>query len=202
MPSSPRFRRLPRRLAYVLLVFTFCFSLDALGDDHDNVEDTDLSPGIRLRIESCGYRTTRIVLDDDDSAPVDDDDAADDDDATDDDDSAGDDDDSAGDDDDSAGDDDDSAAVNALPAAEITLPTNNTTVSINTDIAFLGSATDAEDGVLSGASLVWTSDVDGPLGTGVAITAQLTTVGAHVVTLTATDSGAGEGTDSINITAQ
>jgi len=51
-----------------------------------------------------------------------------------------------------------------------------------------GSAWDLEDRALDGASLVWTSDVDGEVGTGrLTSTAELS-VGAHVLTLRATDS--------------
>jgi len=57
-------------------------SYEARGD---GTAEEDLAPGIKLRIESCGYvKTVQEITDDDD-------------------DSAGDDDDSAGDDDDSAG---------------------------------------------------------------------------------------------------
>jgi hypothetical protein len=60
---------------------------------------------------------------------------------------------------------------------------------------FSGFAFDAEDGTLSGNSLVWTSDIDGILGYGETITVGLT--GAtncqqahqqHILKLTATDS--------------
>ena len=101
-----------RRLSLSLMFVLMCFSIEAHGDDHQT-EEEQLSPGIRLRMEGCGYvRPNNRADDDDDSADDDDDSADDDDDSTgDDDDSTGDDDDSAnGDDDDSAnGDDDDSA---------------------------------------------------------------------------------------------
>lgn len=67
------------------LLFMMCLSFEARGD---GTEEEDLSPGIKLRIESCGYEPPRnVVSDDDDSAT----------------DESGDDDDSASDDDDSAG---------------------------------------------------------------------------------------------------
>ncbi len=64
------------------------------------------------------------------------------------------------------------------------------------DVTFTGSATDPEDGPLTGASLVWTTDqtsLQAPqLGTGQSVTARLysaTCTGTtHLVTLTATDS--------------
>jgi hypothetical protein len=92
MSTSPEPRLRLSVLAFSLLLM-MCFSYEAKGDP---TAEEDLSPGIKLRIESCGYeKTFQIISDDDDSAG-------------DDDDSGGDDDDSAGDDDDSGGDDDDS----------------------------------------------------------------------------------------------
>jgi len=42
--------------------------------------------------------------------------------------------------------------------------------------------------VLSGASLVWTSDVQGQIGTGASLSRALNTTGFHDITLTGTDS--------------
>jgi len=64
---------------------------------------------------------------------------------------------------------------------------------------FIGVATDAEDGSLSGASLVWTSDKVGQIGTGAQFD-YLPPVGTHVITLTVTDSDKNTGSDSITIT--
>ncbi len=62
--------------------------------------------------------------------------------------------------------------------------------------------TDAEDGTLSGASLVWTSSLDAQIGTGTSFTASTLSVGSHTITLTATDSEGATGTASIQITVQ
>ena len=60
------------------LLFLMCFSFEARGD---GTAEEDLSPGVKLRIESCGYERTPIqAVDDDDSAGDDDDDSAGDDD--------------------------------------------------------------------------------------------------------------------------
>ncbi len=73
---APR-RRLPVLAAALLLMMSL--SYEARGDA---TAEEDLAPGIKLRIESCGYvRTVQEITDDDDSAADDDDSAADDDDS-------------------------------------------------------------------------------------------------------------------------
>jgi hypothetical protein len=76
--------------------------------------------------------------------------------------------------------------LNTPPAVTITSPAPGSTWPPGATVTFSGSAQDAEDGVLTGASLVWTSTIDGPLGTGVSL-ARVLTAGAHTITLTATD---------------
>jgi hypothetical protein len=63
---------------------------------------------------------------------------------------------------------------------------------------FDGSASDAEDGDLT-ASLVWTSNLDGQIGTGGSFSKVLSD-GTHVITASVTDSGGNTGSDSITIT--
>jgi len=78
-----------------------------------------------------------------------------------------------------------------------------------------GTAQDFEDGSLSGDRLVWTSSLDGHLGTGSYIitgpepedppdpspyTGRPLTPGEHTITLTATDNGGGVGRFEITIT--
>ncbi|GIH07676.1 hypothetical protein Rhe02_57430 [Rhizocola hellebori] len=57
------------------------------------------------------------------------------------------------------------------------------------NIHLRGFGFDAEEGALTGASLKWTSNVDGPLGTGneLTVNALSLTAGTHQLTLTATD---------------
>ncbi|MFO7587437.1 MAG: PKD domain-containing protein [Gemmatimonadota bacterium] len=88
---------------------------------------------------------------------------------------------------------------NTPPTAAITEPTEAAVFDIGADVTFTGSGDDAEDGALTGASLVWTSDVDGEIGTGETFTINTLTTGAHVITLTATDSEAATGTATVNI---
>ena len=84
-----------------------------------------------------------------------------------------------------------------VPVPSINHPGDGETRKINVPIPFIGVATDPQDGDLSGGALVWTSSLDGPIGTGTMFDASLSTVGMHVITLTATDSNSNVGTDSL-----
>ena len=69
-------------------------------------------------------------------------------------------------------------------------------------IVLEGWGDDIEDGPLTGNSLVWTSNVNGNLGSGenVSLSPGALQVGEHVITLTPTDSDAMSGTASVSIT--
>jgi len=90
--------------------------------------------------------------------------------------------------------------ANTAPSVSITNPPDGTTVTEGTSINFTGSASDAEDGDLT-ASISWSSDLDGALGTGGSINATLS-VGTHTVTASVTDSGGLSASDSINVTVE
>ena len=49
---------------------------------------------------------------------------------------------------------------------------------------------------------MWTSDLEGPFGTGETFDAPLSIVGTHLVTLTATDSDGNSSTSSISLVIQ
>jgi chitinase len=89
--------------------------------------------------------------------------------------------------------------VGAAPIADILHPGDGETRDVGSDIPFIGGGTDAEDGQLPGGSLVWSSDLEGPIGTGENFTAQLTQVGTHTITLTVTDSDDNVGTETITL---
>ncbi|NIA11986.1 MAG: PKD domain-containing protein, partial [Nitrospiraceae bacterium] len=82
----------------------------------------------------------------------------------------------------------------------ITAPADGSTFSTGDTITFQGSATDPEDGPLTGACLVWTSSIDGQIGTGESFTRSDLSVGTHTITLTATDSQGARGAASVTIT--
>ena len=93
---------------------------------------------------------------------------------------------------------------NAAPAAQIALPASNAIFTRATNgtvsVSFAGTGTDPEDGVLSGASLVWTSSRDGQIGTGTSLSRADLAVGAHAITLTARDAQGATGTATTTIT--
>jgi formylglycine-generating enzyme required for sulfatase activity len=89
--------------------------------------------------------------------------------------------------------------ANVLPVVAISSPLNGASFNAGTSITFQGSATDAEDGVLTGAALVWSSDRDGPFGTGVSVTTGALSTNVHMITLQATDSDGGSSSASITI---
>ncbi len=91
---------------------------------------------------------------------------------------------------------------NQPPAVAITAPSSGTTVDSGTSVAFSGTATDPEDGALTGARLSWRSSLDGVLGTGSPFSTAALSVGAHTITLTATDSGGRSASASIALTVR
>ena len=87
---------------------------------------------------------------------------------------------------------------NFAPVVAITAPNDGDSFEDGVAIGFTGTATDTEDGDLSG-SIEWSSSLDGSLGTGASILATLS-VGTHMIMASATDSGLETGTDEITVT--
>jgi hypothetical protein len=87
---------------------------------------------------------------------------------------------------------------NSPPTVIISSPGDSSTFDSGATIDFTGTASDVEDGNLT-SSLVWTSTIDGQIGTGGSFLAVLSD-GAHTITASVTDSGGEPGDDSITIT--
>ena len=89
--------------------------------------------------------------------------------------------------------------VNQPPTVNISQPGDGSPPFVSgLPIAFVGSASDTEDGDLT-ADLDWTSDNDGPIGSGGNFSATLSD-GSHTITASVTDSGGKSGSDSVSIT--
>lgn len=83
------------------------------------------------------------------------------------------------------------------PTVTISSPADGATFNSGESITFTGSASDNEDGDLSG-SLVWTSDLDKQIGTGVSFSAVLSD-GTHIITAETIDSGNNNSSENITI---
>ncbi len=89
---------------------------------------------------------------------------------------------------------------NTAPSASISSPVNGSMFDEGVSVSFAGSATDAQDGSLTGLSLVWTSNLDGAIGTGTSFAKTDLSVGLHTIVLTATDSDGATAATSVQIT--
>jgi hypothetical protein len=86
------------------------------------------------------------------------------------------------------------------PVVAIVTPANQSVFFKNATIGFSGNASDAEDGDLS-SGLVWTSSLDGVLGTGSNVSTSALRIGTHTISAAVTDSDgdAGQGQVSIRV---
>ena len=87
---------------------------------------------------------------------------------------------------------------NDAPTVSITSPPDSSTFDSGATILFEGTASDTEDGDLTG-SLVWTSNIDGLIGTGGSFSTTLSD-GDHTITASVTDSGGKTGSDFVTVT--
>ncbi len=85
------------------------------------------------------------------------------------------------------------------PLVTISSPADNETFPEDAAILFAGNATDPEDGILTGDSLIWTSNRAGTIGTGTTFFKNNLYTGSHTITLRATDSEGNTAADSIRI---
>lgn len=79
------------------------------------------------------------------------------------------------------------AVADKAPAAAISDPPDGATFERGYPIDLRGGGSDPEAGPLPGSALAWSSDRDGPLGSGTRITTTLLSPGEHTVTLSARD---------------
>jgi hypothetical protein len=93
----------------------------------------------------------------------------------------------------------DAPTVGAAPVVTINHPGDGEDRQVGVDVPMVGVASDAEDGTFADADLVWTSDVEGAIGTGDTWTWTPTTTGAQVITLTVTDSDGNVASDSVSL---
>ncbi|MFH1537942.1 MAG: hypothetical protein ABIH66_03220, partial [bacterium] len=88
------------------------------------------------------------------------------------------------------------------PTATIITPPDGSTFSPGGFILFSGAGTDTEDGNLTGSSLVWTSSLDGGLGTSNSVLKNNLSAGTHTIILTVTDSASQSDTATVSITVE
>ena len=91
-----------------------------------------------------------------------------------------------------------SVAINGPPTVNITSPLDNAEFGLSESITFSGTASDIEEGDVS-ASLNWTSDLDGNIGSGASFMVSTLSLGMHTITASVTDSGGLSGMDLISI---
>lgn len=89
---------------------------------------------------------------------------------------------------------------NRAPSATITSPAAGSSATTGESVTFSGSASDPDEGALTGSSLVWTSNLDGPIGTGATFSRNDLSGGSHLIALTATDSDGAIGADTVSLT--
>jgi hypothetical protein len=88
---------------------------------------------------------------------------------------------------------------NTAPSVAITSPANGSSSIVGQSVTFSATATDTQDGTISG-NISWTSDRDGPIGAGGNVSTSALTVGTHLITASVTDSGGLSGSASIIFT--
>ncbi|MGC9333799.1 MAG: S8 family serine peptidase [Anaerolineae bacterium] len=88
--------------------------------------------------------------------------------------------------------------ANEPPVVQISSPPDGASFPSGEAIALAGMAIDAEDGDLS-TGLVWTSSLDGEIGTGESFSGVLSD-GTHTITAAVSDSGGATGSAFVNIT--
>ena len=91
------------------------------------------------------------------------------------------------------------AVSDKQPTALIDAPPGLATYPFGANVLFAGDGFDLEDGSLPDGSLAWTSDLDGPLGSGRTLERNDLSQGKHLITLDVTDSQGKHATASITL---
>ena len=89
---------------------------------------------------------------------------------------------------------------NHPPTVTITLPAHDVSVTISQTVALEAEAYDIDQGTMDDASIQWTSNLDGLLGTGAQLSIASLTPGQHTVTVMATDDKGAQATDTVLVT--
>jgi hypothetical protein len=92
------------------------------------------------------------------------------------------------------------SVADGAPKAYIAGPVDGASFTEGATVALVGGASDEEDGMLTSASLQWTSSVDGELGTGTQVTTRTLSRGEHEISLVARDSAGGTSEQTVAIT--
>ncbi|MCK4347036.1 MAG: right-handed parallel beta-helix repeat-containing protein, partial [Thermoplasmatales archaeon] len=96
--------------------------------------------------------------------------------------------------------DPDSIITDYAPTATILSPVNNSVYLYGDEIAFNGTGTDLEEGTLTNSSLLWSSSINGVIGTGNDFNTTNLSVGVHLIELMVNDSSGQIGMDNVTIT--
>ena len=91
-----------------------------------------------------------------------------------------------------------SKTTNTAPSVSISSPASGTSFTQGSSVTLIGSATDQQDGNLSG-SIVWSSSLVGQLGVGSTIYSTLP-LGTQTITASITDSGGDTTTKQVSVT--
>jgi len=85
-----------------------------------------------------------------------------------------------------------------FPNVSIASPADGSVVVLGDPVSFAGSASDVQDGDLS-ASLAWSSDLDGPIGSGASFSTSSLSSGLHSISASALDGQGNPGSDGVGL---
>jgi PKD repeat protein len=91
------------------------------------------------------------------------------------------------------------SAPNAAPSVMITAPESGASFPALSSVAFTATASDAEDGNISG-SIEWSSSINWALGTGASISKSNLSAGTHTITALVTDLAGDTASASVSVT--